>query len=147
MTDALTTQLETVATEIDATDTDGQTVVDFDVDLAAEHDAGHEVQSRVVVEDGTIVDGTVRFGEAPLDEDAFVDVGFWNDVFAGLVADVADGRYRARLSDFGRPVPHLCISEMDVETFAAALGDLVETLSTWYDLRGEELGATMEAAL
>ena len=141
MTTELTPTLETVATDIDVTDADGQTVVDFDVDLGTDHDSGHEVQSRVTVEDGTVVDGVVRFGEAPTYEEELVDVGFWTNVFANLVNSIVGSTsgFRARLSDFGRPVPHLCIAEMDVDTFCDVLAELVETLSNWYDLEAGDL--------
>ena len=76
MASQLTAGLEQIATDIDEREVDGQIIVDFDIDLGTEHDAGHEVQSQLTIEGDRVVGGVVRFGEAPLSEDENIDVAF-----------------------------------------------------------------------
>jgi len=146
-TNALT-PLKAVAAKIDIGVVDGRTVVNFDVDLDSDYNAGHEVQSRLVIEDGRAVGGVIRFGEAPLDAAEWLDTKIWGRAFTFLTKEIlGDGVYRARLSDFGRPVPHLTVADVNAADAVEAIVTITETLSEWYDLTGETLGKKLDEYL
>lgn len=110
-----TAQLNTIATNVDVREVDGDEVIDFDIDANTDY----EIQSCVIVdENDRVVEAAVRFGR--VEEQAEIGVGkpILASAWANMVAEAAPAEaVEGDLSDFEHIVPHLRVERPNVEEY------------------------------
>lgn len=116
-----TTQLNTVAANLDISEHDGERVIDFDI--AANTD--YEIQSCVMVdENDRVVEAAVRFGRVEERPELGIGKGILVSAWANMVSETTDAEaVEGDLSDFSHIVPHLRVQRENVEEYG------LETLS------------------
>lgn len=133
------TAFDSFATNVAPCEVGGETVIDFDIDCNSDY----EIQSGVVVKDGQVVEGAVRFGRVEEREEINVDHGIIYDAWINMVRDTigetpesgGNVEYEANLSDFQHEVPHLNVRRENVEEYGfdamtvEEFADVVETLA------------------
>jgi hypothetical protein len=139
-----TTQLNTVAADLDISEHAGERVIDFDI--AANTD--YEIQSCVMVdENDRVVEAAVRFGRVEGRPELGIGKPILASAWANMVSEAAGAEaVDGDLSDFSHIVPHLRVHRENVEEYGletlsldefasvvAELADLTETV-----LRGDE---------
>jgi len=116
-----TTQLNTVAANLDISEHDGERVIDFDI--AANTD--YEIQSCVMVdENDRVVEAAVRFGRVEERPELGIGKPILASAWANMVSETTDAEaVEGDLSDFSHIVPHLRVHRENVEEYG------LETLS------------------
>jgi hypothetical protein len=116
-----TTQLNTVAANLDISEHDGERVIDFDI--AANTD--YEIQSCVMVdENGRVVEAAVRFGRVEERPELGIGKSILASAWANMVSEATGAEaVEGDLSDFSHVVPHLRVHRENVEEYG------LETLS------------------
>lgn len=116
-----TTQLNTVAANLDISEHDGERVIDFDI--AANTD--YEIQSCVMVdENDRVVEAAVRFGRVEERPELGIGKPILVSAWANMVSEATDAEaVEGDLSDFSHIVPHLRVQRENVEEYG------LETLS------------------
>jgi hypothetical protein len=110
-----TTQLNTVAADLDISEHDGERVIDFDI--AANTD--YEIQSCVMVdEDNRVVEAAVRFGRVEERDHLGIGKPILASAWSNMVSKVAGAEaVEGDLSDFSHIVPHLRVQRENVEEY------------------------------
>ncbi|GGL55282.1 hypothetical protein [Halocalculus aciditolerans] len=134
-----TTQLQTVATNIDEQALGDERIIDFDIDANTDY----EIQSCVMVDnDDRVVEAAVRFGKVEEREDLGIGKSLIGRAWTFMVEEQTTlDVVEADLSDFSAIVPHLRVNRDNVEEYGletltldefadivAALADLVENV-------------------
>lgn len=130
-------ELTEVATNVDETNIDGETVIDFDI--AANED--YEVQSCVMVNDeNEVVEAAVRFGRVEEKSDIGVGVPILNSAWVSMVQKttgfdtLGPTALEADMSDFDHVVPHLRIERENVEKYDCETLSLCEFVTAVAEL-------------
>ena len=139
-----TTQLNTVAANLDISEHDGERVIDFDI--AANTD--YEVQSCVMVdENDRVVEAAVRFGRVEERDHLGIGKPILASAWSNMVSEVTSVEaVEGDLSDFSHIVPHLRVQRENVEehgletlslgAFASVVAELAGLTETV--LRGDD---------
>lgn len=137
--------LSDVSTVAHVRETNGETVIDFDI--AANTD--YEVQSCVIVDDqDRVVEAAVRFGRIEERDHLGIGRSILSTAWGTMVSDATNGSevVKSDLSDFSHIVPHLRIERMNIEESGRTpltleqFADVVNELATLVGtvLRGDD---------
>lgn len=117
----MSTQLQSVAANVDEQTVNGERVIDFDIDANSDY----EIQSCVMVDDDNqVVEAAVRFGRVAERADLGIGKPILDSAWTTMVNEHTDAdAIEADLSDFTHLVPHLRVDRENVEDYG------VETVS------------------
>ena len=144
-----TTQLSTVAADLDISEHDSERVIDFDI--AANTD--YEIQSCVMVdEDDRVIEAAVRFGRVEERPELGIGKPILARAWTAMVQEatgfdlLGPTAIEADISDFSHIVPHLRVQRENVEeygletlsldAFASVVAELAELVEN--TLRGDD---------